>query len=429
MEKQHFKNMNTSSDLGIEDGFNFDAEEDFGEDRPWLNKYKSYSPGMKGLHEEIEDFYEIMKPTPGENEQRYRALRQVQQIASDQWSEVVVQAYGSFRTGLYLPTSDVDCMIAVKDLPESEVLSTLRKALISTKVAESAILIQNTRVPVLKFMEKSTSVMVDIVAHKHQGVETANLVQEWMKESPVIPRLFLVLKQFLQFHRLGNVYKGGLNSYSLIIMIVSFLRLKSKAFCVRANAGKRRKCKNKNKIFSNSGESLINFLEFFGQEFDYTKQAIKITNDSSPFVPKEDLYQLCDDLGSAILVIQDPLDESNNVSRGTFRAASVQEAFASAASKLKYPVRLFRSFFPDAGFLGRVVRVPSKVLDYRTKILQNQPLGEDLPSAASVHHFEDLSHENESAGCQISSCGHIQHCPSPCINFEWMRLFVAGEDG
>jgi len=52
------------------------------------------------------------------------------------------------------------------------------------------------------------------------------LIQGYMQEFPALPCLVLVLKQFLNQRDLNDVYTGGLGSYSLILLIVSFFQVK-----------------------------------------------------------------------------------------------------------------------------------------------------------------------------------------------------------
>jgi len=46
-----------------------------------------------------------------------------------------------------------------------------------------------------------------------------------MQEFPALPFLVMVLKQFLYQRDMNDVYTGGLGSYSLILMIVSFFQV------------------------------------------------------------------------------------------------------------------------------------------------------------------------------------------------------------
>ena len=56
------------------------------------------------LHEEIEDFYNYMSPTPEEHELRFNVVRRIEKVVLSLWPQAKVEIFGSFRTGLYLPT-------------------------------------------------------------------------------------------------------------------------------------------------------------------------------------------------------------------------------------------------------------------------------------------------------------------------------------
>lgn len=51
-----------------------------------------------------------------------------------------------------------------------------------------------------------------------------------MKEHPALPKLVLVLKQFLVHRHLNEVYNGGMSSYCLTLLIVSLLQV---CFCLK----------------------------------------------------------------------------------------------------------------------------------------------------------------------------------------------------
>lgn len=53
---------------------------------------------------EIEDFYNYMRPTDGEQRMREYVVKQVEQVIKDTWEHAKVDVFGSFKTGLYLPT-------------------------------------------------------------------------------------------------------------------------------------------------------------------------------------------------------------------------------------------------------------------------------------------------------------------------------------
>ena len=51
------------------------------------------------------------------------------------------------------------------------------------------------------------------------------LLQENIVFFPCLPPLVLVLKQFLLQRDLNEVFTGGISSYSLILMVISFLQV------------------------------------------------------------------------------------------------------------------------------------------------------------------------------------------------------------
>lgn len=59
------------------------------------------------LHEEILDFYHHMVPTPIEHGLRENVVNRIEQVTKKLWPSARVEVFGSFRTKLYLPTSDI----------------------------------------------------------------------------------------------------------------------------------------------------------------------------------------------------------------------------------------------------------------------------------------------------------------------------------
>ncbi len=56
------------------------------------------------LHEEIEDFFQYMTPTPQEHQVRLAVVHRIIDVIMKIWPHASVQIFGSFHTGLYLPT-------------------------------------------------------------------------------------------------------------------------------------------------------------------------------------------------------------------------------------------------------------------------------------------------------------------------------------
>lgn len=131
--------------------------------------------------------------------------------------------FGSFSTGLYLPTSDIDVVIFGKwqNLP----LITLEKALKACNYATDIKVLSNATVPIIKFTDIETGLRVDISFNMLNSVEAARFVGSQVCCLPALRHLVLTLKQFLLIRDLNEVFTGGISSYALILMCISFLKV------------------------------------------------------------------------------------------------------------------------------------------------------------------------------------------------------------
>lgn len=57
----------------------------------------------------------------------------------------------------------------------------------------------------------------------HMGIRCCQFVKKKLEEYQALESLTLVLKKFLALRNMNQPYQGGLNSYGLIILVVTFL--------------------------------------------------------------------------------------------------------------------------------------------------------------------------------------------------------------
>lgn len=143
---------------------------------PW-RRQPCYAPHVLGLHEEIIDFYEYIKPFEEEEFMRNRVVQRIEAVVCCIWPEAKVEIFGSFATKLYLPTSDIDLMIMGKwdTLP----LHTLKSELVKAGVADDdqVTVLDKASVPIVKVRDKESDVRVDISFNTSNGVNSANLIR------------------------------------------------------------------------------------------------------------------------------------------------------------------------------------------------------------------------------------------------------------
>ncbi|KAM4602820.1 terminal nucleotidyltransferase 4B [Polymixia lowei] len=319
---------------------------------PW--KVRNYSEGIVGLHEEINDFYEYISPRPEEEKMRLEVVDRIKGVIHDLWPSAEVQVFGSFSTGLYLPTSDIDLVVFGKW--ETLPLWTLEEALRKRNVADenSIKVLDKATVPIIKLTDSFTEVKVDISFNVKSGVKAARLIKEFKEKYPVLPYLVLVLKQFLLQRDLNEVFTGGIGSYSLFLMAVSFLQLHYREDVCSPN--------------TNIGVLLIEFFELYGRHFNYLKTGIRI-KDGGCYVAKDEVQKsMMDGYRPSMLYIEDPLQPDNDVGRSSYGAMQVKQAFDYAYVVLSHAVSPIAKYYPNnetESILGRIIRVTQEVDEYR----------------------------------------------------------------
>uniref|UniRef100_G1RL24 Terminal nucleotidyltransferase 4A n=1 Tax=Nomascus leucogenys TaxID=61853 RepID=G1RL24_NOMLE len=278
---------------------------------PW--KSRAYSPGIQGLHEEIIDFYNFMSPCPEEAAMRREVVKRIETVVKDLWPTADVQIFGSFSTGLYLPT-----------------------------------------VPIIKLTDQETEVKVDISFNMETGVRAAEFIKNYMKKYSLLPYLILVLKQFLLQRDLNEVFTGGISSYSLILMAISFLQLHPRIDARRAD--------------ENLGMLLVEFFELYGRNFNYLKTGIRIKEGGAYIAKEEIMKAMTSGYRPSMLCIEDPLLPGNDVGRSSYGAMQVKQVFDYAYIVLSHAVSPLARSYPNRdaeSTLGRIIKVTQEVIDYR----------------------------------------------------------------
>lgn len=221
-----------------------------------------------------------MIPTATEHALRVQVVSRIESVVLSLWPSARVEVFGSFRTGLYLPTSDIDLVVLGnwEKLP----LRTLENELVAHGIAEpmSVRVLDKASVPIIKLTDRESQVKVDISFNMQSGVQSAELIKDYKRKYPVLSKLVLVLKQFLLQRDLNEVFTGnfeeifilhfrfccsisfigGISSYSLILMCISFLQLHQRQNFDNANLG----------------VLLLEFVELYGKKFNYMKTGISI---------------------------------------------------------------------------------------------------------------------------------------------------------
>nr|XP_021558193.1 non-canonical poly(A) RNA polymerase PAPD7 isoform X3 [Neomonachus schauinslandi] len=295
-----------------------------------------------------------MSPCPEEAAMRREVVKRIETVVKDLWPAADVQIFGSFSTGLYLPTSDIDLVVFGKW--ERPPLQLLEQALRKHNVAEpcSIKVLDKATVPIIKLTDQETEVKVDISFNMETGVRAAELIKNYMKKYSLLPYLILVLKQFLLQRDLNEVFTGGISSYSLILMAISFLQLHPRIDARRAD--------------ENLGMLLVEFFELYGRNFNYLKTGIRIKEGGAYIAKEEIMKAMTSGYRPSMLCIEDPLLPGNDVGRSSYGAMQVKQVFDYAYIVLSHAVSPLARSYPNRdseSTLGRIIKVTQEVIDYR----------------------------------------------------------------
>lgn len=248
------------------------------------------------------------------------------------WPEATVTCFGSFASGLWLPSSDVDVVVmglsnendpdvktrfvlGIKEL--QQIASRLRKQ----KWVQRIDVVGSAKVPVAKLVLAENDLRVDISIenlHTRHGIEASDMVREYVTAMPILHSLIIVVKQLLREKGLNNAFTGGLSSYAVALMALYLIERQG----MTEESGPEA-----------LGQLLMEFLEFYGMTFSYATTGISLKPEAfgEYFLASHLLLSN----GVALmpqLVLDDPvyLDGQHNAAAGAFGIARVIAAFENS---------------------------------------------------------------------------------------------------
>ncbi|XP_052858970.1 inactive non-canonical poly(A) RNA polymerase protein Trf4-2 [Drosophila gunungcola] len=333
--------------------------------KPWQlsGVYGNGIPALSLLHQEIDQFYSWLCTTPTEFYLRAEAVRRIEDVVLTLWPSACVEVFGSFRTGLNLPDSDIDLVVYHGHYwNPGTPLHELKRELVARKVPEidTVSVLDKASVPVVKFTERISRIKFDVTfnAAATSGVQAAELIKQFIRQFPELPKLVMVLKHFLQLQGLNEVYSsGGVSSYALTLMVISFLQQQKRS-------NKRYASNNKLALL------LLQFLDYYGRKFDFFKYGISVLGNGG-CVEKERLRSaLGENNWQSVLSIEDPVTPTNDIGRSSWQALHVMQGFEAAFLKLSKLVDSDSSKIVGP-ILASIVEVPQSLVNYRAWVHVN----------------------------------------------------------
>ena len=196
---------------------------------PWIKpESKCYiTNGMLKLHYEILDFCEFIKLNYDENMLRQKTFNYIKNLIESKLIGYKCKLYGSYKTELSLPDSDIDVLILSEDSMKDqtsknkitdELLKKVHELLFSTK-SFSYLEIIKAKVPIIKCTYKETNINIDICLFRKNGIYTVKTLEKITEAFPEIKPLIIVVKYALR----NQVYKGGISSFIIFSLVYYYI--------------------------------------------------------------------------------------------------------------------------------------------------------------------------------------------------------------
>lgn len=323
------------------------------ESMPWMGDRTGYFNKnlYLCLHEEVMDFVVFMSPSEDELALRSSLISEMSALVASLWDGAALETFGSHHTQMFLPNSDIDMVIF--GIPSGTgPLFELAAKLEQDGMVSYLEVIDKARIPIVKFVHKATNIQVDVSFNIGGGLATADLVKHYMRVYPGFRPLTLVIKYFLAQRGLNETFSGGVGSFLVQLMVVSFLQ----------HHGRNLGAEHDDPKYNNLGQLLVGFFTLYGRDFNYNDLAISVRNGGSYFFKEDrDWY---DDNRPFLISMENPNEPSLDIGKNSYEVRTVRRAFDYARQVLTNEIHRRGQFHPLSGsILGAIIPPDSHLTD------------------------------------------------------------------
>jgi non-canonical poly(A) RNA polymerase PAPD5/7 len=199
--------------------------------------------------------------------------------------------------------------------------------------------IGRAKVPLVKFVDAKTNLRVDISFENDSGIRAIDTFLAWKEQYPQMPKLVVIIKQFLAMRGLNEVFSGGIGGFTIICLVTSMFQLMPETQGNGAELG--------------YGELLLNFFDLYGNKFDVKEVGIMM-NPPRYFSKGRDHVDA--KINQTGLTIIDPNRPDNDISGGSREILKVLNAFRAAHAAIQRRLDSIRTGeVPTGSILGCIL--------------------------------------------------------------------------
>ncbi|KAI8989833.1 hypothetical protein BD414DRAFT_414259 [Trametes punicea] len=380
------------------------------------------------LHNEVEAFVKYISPTPVEDEVRSLIVALVSQAVTKSYPDAQVLPFGSYETKLYLPLGDIDLVIYSKSMARMDkvsVLHSLANIMKRAGITDRVTIIAKAKVPIIKFVTTHGRFSVDISINQGNGVTAGKMVKQFLQELPALRSLVLIIKSFLSQRSMNEVFTGGLGSYSIVCLAISFLQMHPKIRRGEIDPSK------------NLGVLVMEFFELYGCYFNYQEVGISLRDGGSYFNKAQRGWL---DYGQQrLLSIEDPGDPTNDISRGSYNIAKVRTTLAGAHGIMTAAAYAQASII-SARREGRTVRlrpapepedmsILASVMGVTQETINHRRVVQEVYDCQVLHRMLGITPKASFAAPKIETNGTSRTREEASVKSAWGEADIEGESG
>ncbi|EGU11585.1 hypothetical protein RTG_02360 [Rhodotorula toruloides ATCC 204091] len=299
---------------------------------PWCEDpgvdWRKHETSIDQFNAECRAFVTYISPTPIEHQLRLWTIELIRRTIKSKYPDANVQCFGSVGTGLYLPggvdlsvnqKNGVDAAVRVRSMLEEYAFR--EEGYVEPGMADLSGSSKGKTVSKGKGKQRaSPEEGEEADSDEDEEGQLRGGAEPHPVDHGVARSMVLLVKAFLAQRGMNEVFTGGLGSYSIICMVISFLQLHPKIQTSTINPNR------------NLGLLFVEFLELYGKHFNYDQAGITLRgrggyfnkHDKGWFRPQQPY----------LLSIEDPNDPQNDVSGGSHAILRVRQTLAGGFDTL-----------------------------------------------------------------------------------------------
>ena len=331
------------------------------------------------LNLEIKKFSEYVRPHPYEERLRSDLIARVDSVVrrtNNFFASAEVRCFGSFAADLYLPTSDMDLVALSPRFLSTNVPTFGQKSsqlyMIANHITANGIAAPGTvqaitkaNVPLVKFVDKKTGLKVDLSFDNYAGIAALETFKSWKEEYPAMPTMVVLIKQLLAMRNLSEVFEGGIGGFTTICLVTNLLsRMTRRYHFTDANQS------------PEYGETLLEFLDYYGDHFDIRRTGIRM----NPIGYFDKITTPHPRQNPDRLTIIDPNNSMNDISGGSRSIDLVMDVFRRARAQLDRRLEeVGRGQRAGQSILGCLLAGNYSIFEHQRQVLWRTHEQESLP--------------------------------------------------